>query len=425
MNTDEQVKNQRAIEALRSGVPNRDAVIVLGCNQQEIEDKFRRQLKNTRDMITYGKPNEGMLVAGDFGSGKSHLLEYLMHLALEQNFVCSKIVISKETPLFDPAKLYRAAVEAAIVPGKRGSAMTEIATALNPKKQTYLDFYLWINQKSDLNSRFAATLFLYERMSNDPELSNRIIRFWSGEKIDAGVIKKYLRERGESSTYKIDKVSAKELALQAFKFAARLIVAAGYAGWVLLIDETELLAKHTPMQRAKSYAELARWMGKLEESRFAGIQSVFTITPAFQSIMLEGPGSKDDLKKIPNRLRAKGTESDLLLASQAERGMRVIKNESISLKLPDSEVLNQTYEKIRSIHAKAYNWSPPQVQSIEQLGSNKMRQYVRGWITEWDLKRLDPGYNPKIEVVKLEQDYDEDKNLEVETEEGPDSENFN
>lgn len=424
MNMDGQVKNQRAIEALRNGVPNRDAVAVLGCNQLEIEDNFRQQLESTRHAVASDGKNEGLLVAGDFGSGKSHLLEYLMHLAREQNFVCSKVVISKETPLFEPAKFYRAAVESAIVPGKRGSAITEIATALKFTSQPYADFYLWINQKSDLNSRFAATLFLYERMSNDPELSNRIIRFWSGEKIDAGEIKKYLRACGESITYKIDKFLAKELALQAFKFAARLIIAAGYAGWVLLIDETELLAKYTLMQRAKSYAELARWMGKLEESRFAGITSVFTITPAFQSIMLEGPGSKDDLEKVPNRLRARGTESDLLLASQAERGMRVIKNESIRLKLPDSEVLKQTYEKIRTIHAQAYNWSPPPVQSIEQLHSNKMRQYVRGWITEWDLKRLDPVYNPKIEVVKLEQDYTENKNLEVETEEGSDSNNL-
>jgi hypothetical protein len=54
-----------------------------------------------------------------------------------------------------------------------------------------------------------------------------------------------------------------------------------------------------------------------------------------------------------------------------------------------------------------------------------MRQYVKGWITEWDLKRLDSGYTPEIEVIKLEQDYTEDKNLEVETEEGSDSTNLN
>lgn len=59
------------------------------------------------------------------------------------------------------------------------------------------------------------------------------------------------------------------------------------------------------------------------------------------------------------------------------------------------------------------------------MSSARMRQYVRGWITEWDLKRLDPSYNPEIEVTKLEQDYTEDKTLEVETEEGSDSDNLN
>ncbi len=415
MNIDEQVKNRRAIEALRNGVPNRDAVAVLGCNQPEIEDKFRRHLQNTRDMITDGRPNEGMLVAGDFGSGKSHLLEYLMHLALEQNFVCSKIVISKETPLFDPAKLYRAAAEAAIVPGKRGSAMTEIATVLNPNHTAYKDFYLWVHQRAGLNSRFAATLFLYERMQNDPEFSNRIIRFWSGDKIGSGEIRKYLKACREPVTYKIDNIPAKELALQRFKFAARLIVAAGYAGWVLLIDETELLAKYSLMQRAKSYAELARWMGKLDESNFAGLTVVFTIAHDFgEKIIME----INDLEKVPGRLRAKGTENDLLLASQSERGMRLIQKEFELLKGPDETTLNQTYERVQSIHAQAYNWSPPPVQSIERLRSNRMRQYIRGWITEWDLKRLDSGYTPEIEVTKLEQDYTEDKNLEVETEGG-------
>jgi len=417
---DEQIINQRAIEALRNGVPNRDAVTVLGCNQWEIEEKFQQKLESTQSAIDGNGKNDGLLVAGDFGSGKSHLLEYLKHLALKRNFVCSKIVISKETPLFDPAKLYRAAAEAAIVPGKRGSAMTEIATALNPREHVYADFYGWLHQQSDLNSIFAATLFLYERMSNDPELSNRIIRFWSGDKFGSSEIKKYLRACREPVTYKIEKIPVRELALQRFRFAARLILAAGYAGWALLIDETELIAKYSLVQRARSYAELARWMGKIEDYRCTGITSVFTITPAFQSIVLE---EKDDLEKVPNRLRAKGAESDLLLASQAERGMRIIQNESIRLKSPDSEALNQTYEKIRAIHAKAYEWTPSQVPTIERMTTTRMRQYVKGWITEWDLKRLDKTYKPDIEVEHIKQDYTEDKELEVETEETSDNSN--
>ncbi len=413
MNVDEQVRNRRAIEALRNGVPNRDAVTVLGCNQREIEDKFQSQLQRAKQAIANGGKNEGIMIAGDFGAGKSHLLEYLMHLALEQNFVCSKVVISKETPLFDPLKLYRAAVGSAVVPGKRGNVMTEIATDLKFNGGLYADFYKWVHQEAGLNARFAASLFLFERMPNDPELRNRITRYWSGDKMGAGEIKKYLRACREPVTYKIDSISGKELALQSFKFAARLIMAAGYSGWVLLIDEVELISRYSLMQRAKSYAELARWMGKLDESNYAGLTAISSITADFQSKVLEGI---DDFEKVPGRLRAKGTESDLLLASQAERGMRVIQNELTRLKAPDSNTLDQTYEKVRSIHAKAYDWSPPPVPSIERLGSTRMRQHVRGWITEWDLKRLDREYNPEIEVGIVEQDYSEDKNLEVETE---------
>ena len=160
MNSDDQVKHRRAIEALRSGVPNRDAVLALGCTQPEIEKMFRQQLESAKQSVVDGSKTYGMLVEGGFGAGKSHLLEYLQHLALEQNFICSKVVISKETPLYDPVKLYRAAAEAAIVPKRRGAALTEIATKLDIKNPAYADLYQWVNRPgAELNSRFAATLF--------------------------------------------------------------------------------------------------------------------------------------------------------------------------------------------------------------------------------------------------------------------------
>ena len=55
-----------------------------------------------------------------------------MHVALEQRFVCSRIVISKETPLHDLAKLYRAATRTAVVPDRTGAALTEVAARLDP-----------------------------------------------------------------------------------------------------------------------------------------------------------------------------------------------------------------------------------------------------------------------------------------------------
>ena len=119
--SDTRIQDRRAIEALRSGVPNRDAVRVLGSSQAEIEQQFRRQL--LAELQTAATRAKGLLLRGGFGSGKSHLLEYFQHVALEAGFVASKIVISKETPLHDPVKVFRTAAATAVVPERRGTAL--------------------------------------------------------------------------------------------------------------------------------------------------------------------------------------------------------------------------------------------------------------------------------------------------------------
>ena len=126
------VNNRRALEALRNGVPNGDAVDVLGCSQPEVERVFNEMLARLSGEGEGPESGQGMLVAGEFGSGKSHLLGYLERQALSQNFICSRVVISKETPLFDMDKVYRAVVENGRVPGVTGQMVEEIAQKLEP-----------------------------------------------------------------------------------------------------------------------------------------------------------------------------------------------------------------------------------------------------------------------------------------------------
>ena len=108
---------RRALEALRNGVPNREAVKILGCNQPEAERKFASLLARV--------PNAdgalGMLVSGDFGVGKSHLLVHLEDQALSQGFVCSRLAISKETPLYDLGKVFKSAMDNARMPDREWS----------------------------------------------------------------------------------------------------------------------------------------------------------------------------------------------------------------------------------------------------------------------------------------------------------------
>ena len=129
--------------------------------------------------------------------------------------------------------------------------------------------------------------------------------------------------------------------------------------------------------------------------------AVLTTVDDFETQVLVG---KNDTELIPARLRAKGTADAESLARQAEIGMRILEREQVPLQPPSREDLDRTYAQLKQIHGQAYSWDPPDVAGLERLPSNRMRQYVRSWINAWDLRRLDPTYEPQMSTVELEVD---------------------
>lgn len=400
---------RRALEALRAGVPSHDAVAALGSLQTAIDDRFGELLAAVVDPGR-AEPPGGMLIGGGFGSGKSHALEHLSTRALQANFVVSKVVISKETGLHDPVKVLRAAVDEARVPGRRGSAIDEIVAALRTASPEYAALYRWVHtDDAGVDSRFAASLFVHDYARGDAEFADRIVRFWAGDPLPLADLRRRLREAGASATYKLGSVKERELALQRFRFLSRLMRAAGFAGWVILLDEVELIGRYSFLQRAKSYAEVNRWVRGDRDDPGAPLVAVLTTVEDFEAQVLVG---KNDVELIPKRLRLKGTAEHELLAASAEAGMRVIERQQVALQPPDRDALDRTYRALKELHATAHGWQPPDVEGLERLPSNRMRQYVRAWINEWDLHRMYPDYRPDTTAAEVRLDYSEDVELE-------------
>ena len=128
------------------------------------------------------------------------------------------------------------------------------------------------------------------------------------------------------------------------------------------------------------------------------------MTDDFEAAVLSG---KDDREALPRRLRDKQTQEYAELATLAELGMQHIEQDLLPLVPPDESELDRAYRTLRKLHAGAYDWEPPDVAGLERLGATRMRQYVRAWINEWDLVRLDPRYRPTTDVVDLPGDYRE------------------
>jgi len=55
---------------------------------------------------------------------------------------------------------------------------------------------------------------------------------------------------------------------------------------------------------------------------------------------------------------------------------------------------------------------PPPNKFTELDKTARIRQHIKRWITEWDIRRFYPEYDPVIESTKLKPDLEEDSAIE-------------
>jgi hypothetical protein len=118
------------------------------------------------------------------------------------------------------------------------------------------------------------------------------------------------------------------------------------------------------------------------------------------------------------KLQSRNTDEFHALAARAETGMRIIKHEAIQLAPPDPAMLEETYETLKSLHRQAYGWDPPDLPPPPRRATRAMRSYVRRWINEWDLRRLDPGQRIETVENELTIDFRESPELQTAAEDG-------
>ncbi len=397
-----------AIEALRAGVPNWAAIRLLETDESALSQDFLDRLRLCGPTLREEDQAEGFVIAGAFGAGKSHQLGYFGVLAQQENFVVSLVPISKETPLFDLARLFAAVIRAAVVPDANDDVMTAVMARLHPKSDCYEALEYWTMaemQAGRLSSLFAALLYLIPRRTTDPNDHARMARFFAGGKLSLMLAKSWLREAGAAKLFDLKPVREAELGLQRVRFAARLFQAAGYSGWCVLLDEVELIARYSPLQRARSYAELARWLGSDKEEPIPGVVSVAALTDDFPDQMFD---QRRDDERIPPLLETRGLPRQ---AAMARSGIAWLERRQSRLSAPDEAALRRSLDKIAALYRDAYDWTPPQIEIGERLTGKPMRQYVKSWITTWDIMRL-YGETPAISAETMAIDYTESSEIE-------------
>ncbi len=397
--------NERsAVEALRAGVPNRAAIRLLGTNEAGLRETFLARLNDCASGLREDRRVEGVVIAGGFGTGKSHLLGYLQELALQENFIVSLVPISKETPLFDPAKVYASAVRNAYVPHRNDDVMTAVMSRLRPATDPYDELEHWASGASSrLAPIFPALLHVIPKRQPDDHAA--IARFFGGARLSVSRIRQWLKEAGAAKLFDLKMPKAAELALQRVRFSPRLFAAAGYAGWCVLLDEVELIGRYSALQRGKSYAELTRWLGLHDDTLAPGVVCVCAITDDFTSVVIN---NRRDDELVPDKLARKGLEQQAILASL---GIQALEKRQQLLQQPSESILQQSLHKVQGLYRDAYDWRPSQIDVGERLAGKSMRQYIKSWITAWDIERL-YGERQEISTDPLAINYTENVDIE-------------
>jgi hypothetical protein len=397
-----------AVEALRAGVPNRAAIRLLGSNEDALREDFQVRLARCEPALRDGRQAEGIIFEGAFGAGKSHQLGYFSELAQQENFVVSQVPISKETPLFDPARLFAAAVRSAVVPDANDDVMTAVMTRLRPNSDRYDALELWTTaevRERRLSPLFAALLYLIPRREIDPDDHARIARFFGGGRLTITTAKAWLRYAGAIKLFDLKPVREADLANQRIRFAPRLFRAAGYPGWCLLLDEVELIARYSPLQRGRSYAELARWLGLDHEECLPGIMTVAAISDDFGDEVFN---RRRDDELIPPRLAERGWNRQ---AALARKGIEWLARHKSKLNRPTEAGLRRSLDAIAGLYHDVYQWTPAEIGPGQITASGSMRQHVKEWITTWDIERL-YCQTPRIAAETIAPDYTESPELE-------------
>ena len=388
----ESTLSRAALEGLRSGVPSRHAVTRLGTTQSAIQEAFELALIAAEQ----GEAGRPLVVSASFGSGKTHLLEYLESVAEARNFATSYLVVSPEMPLGSGHVVLKNLAENARAPQRAGKALRALAGELRPHTPAFAKLRDWADGHPGLNDRFRALLHVYEEFTSDPELLVQILGDFEGKPLIKTVITQKLRELGAAAAYDLKKGPRNvDLAHDRIRVFAQVLRACGTQGLVVLFDEVERIARFSKKQRLAAYEELG-WWARVARAPGSGIIPVLAMTSTFANTVVY----EDEQRLVPQPKDLFGGEDRDQLARE---GIELLKG-SLWLAQPTDDQVETMRYRIKALYQEAYRLTVPDYPDDHYEKTTPIRQRIRRWITQWDLHRFYREDAPVVEMGEVEFD---------------------
>ncbi len=175
------------------------------------------------------------IVWGDYGAGKTHLLDVIETNALERNLVTARIALDpEEVPPEQPQRLFRALVSRFRLPGEAGQGLTALLDRLVESPDHY-------EPEGPKSSRFFSP-YLWARRHHQDGAAAAMEDYLLGEPVEPEALARALRRARWAGPLPLalsDFRTYGRVYLHLFGVLACWARDAGYGGILLLLDEVE------------------------------------------------------------------------------------------------------------------------------------------------------------------------------------------
>lgn len=363
----------KVVEALRTGVPTRISTRTLPDLRKNLTETLRADL----DLLTTGKIPRGRLIWGQYGQGKTHVLTTTEHLALDRQFAVSFVSLSREVSCHNLFHFYGRAASRLRTPD---SSMFGLERALSKKHASDLQKTSILVPDRYIHPLPAIVIENYLHSAGEEQ--NLLYGDLMGTRIPLTELKRIHRQNYsekfptfETSFRMVDHAKAY------FGCLADTIVFCGYRGWVILIDELELVGRLGSQSRLKAYQNL-QWLLNWSKTHHYPIYVIAAAATSLQSEMWYG--GKDDRTLMPKLAEEKFGKS--AYNEITEFFEYALSPQSLVVTPASEEAISELLKRIVELHGKAYSWEAKlDVNSlVRNLGETTLRTYIRATLESLD-----------------------------------------
>lgn len=404
------------IESLRAGIPTRVSTRELPDLRASLTDTIRQDLTQFAE----GKRPPGRLAWGPYGQGKTHALTTVEHVALDLGFAVSRVSLSREVSCHHLMNFYGRVASEIRTPD---SKLTGLTKAFSSKKAG--DLVHSPLHQADRYSHPLPAIVLEDYFYTTGEEQDLLAGDLLGTRLTSPELKRIHRNcRGEALPKFETNFRNTEHGSAYFGVMADAIALCGYKGWVLLLDEVELMGRLGKVGRLQAYRNL-NWLLNWSKSstRQTDDQELFGANPypiytfgvvassLRNDVWFSGtstPNAKSDRSQIPSLAGEKfGSKAETVIQGFFDRALS---SHCPTIRPIETASLIELLQRLVTLHGAAYAWDAELNLSdlVQRVGSQPIRTHIRAALEALDMaylyhEQIDLGVAELVEASVQEQ----------------------